>query len=64
MREGWLIPLDYSVESFGGAKKVVLAQTNFLGGRNMFLAYCYIVVGALCLVFAIVFLVTYKYTKK
>lgn len=30
----------------------------------MFLAYCYIVVGALCLVFAIVFLVTYKYTKK
>ncbi len=43
---------------------IVLAQTNFLGGRNMFLAWCYIVVGVLCVVFAIIFIVTYKYTKK
>ena len=56
--------LDYDVTGFDGKKKIAFAQTNFLGGKNLFLAYCYIVVGALCILFAIVFIVTYKYTKK
>lgn len=34
----------------------MLSTTNALGGKNMFLALCYIVVGVLCMLFAIVFL--------
>jgi hypothetical protein len=49
----------YNVNSFNGKKWFVLSTTNMLGGRNYFLAICYIVVGALCIVFAIIFFVAY-----
>jgi uncharacterized membrane protein YuzA (DUF378 family) len=35
-----------------------------LGGQNYFLAICYIVVGALCIVFAIIFFVAYMRKQK
>lgn len=47
----------YSAESFNGKKSFVLSTTNSLGGKNYFLATCYIVVGAICIVSAIIFLV-------
>lgn len=50
---------NYKVDSFAGDKSFVLSTTNMLGGQNYFLAICYIVVGALCLVFAIIFFVAY-----
>jgi hypothetical protein len=50
---------SYDVESFEGRKTFVLSTTNALGGKNYFLAICYIVVGALCLIFAIIFLVAF-----
>jgi hypothetical protein len=49
----------YDVQSFEGKKTFVLSTTNALGGKNYFLAICYIVVGALCLIFAIIFLVAF-----
>jgi len=49
----------YNVEDFSGTKSFVLSTTNMLGGRNYFLAVCYIVVGALCIVFAVIFFVAY-----
>jgi len=50
---------NYKVDAFSGNKSFVLSTTNMLGGQNYFLAICYIVVGALCLVFAIIFFVAY-----
>jgi len=50
---------NYDVSSFDGKKSFVLSTTNALGGKNYFLAICYIVVGALCIVFAIIFLVAF-----
>jgi len=53
----------YPVSSFNGSKSFVLSTTNMLGGKNYFLAVCYIVVGSLCLVFAIIFFIAYM-TKR
>jgi hypothetical protein len=49
----------YDVTSYDGNKFFVLSTTNALGGKNYFLAICYIVVGSLCLVFAIIFFIAY-----
>ena len=49
----------YDVASFEGSKYFVLSTTNVFGGTNFFLAVCYIVVGALCIVFGIVFFIAY-----
>lgn len=53
----------YDVSSFEGKKSFVLSTTNALGGKNYFLAICYIVVGSLCIVFAIIFLVAFLKKK-
>jgi hypothetical protein len=47
----------YDVSTFGGNKCVVLSTTSWLGGKNQFLGIAYIVVGAVSLVIAIVFLI-------
>ena len=54
---------NYDVSSFSGHKSFVLSTTNILGGQNYFLAVCYIVVGALCLLFGIIFFVAYMNRK-
>lgn len=38
-------------------KAVVITTTNWLGGKNYFLGWSYIVVGIICLLFAIAFIV-------
>jgi len=50
---------NYDVSAFEGKKTFVLSTTNALGGKNYFLAICYIVVGSLCIVFAIIFLIAF-----
>jgi hypothetical protein len=45
----------YDVSSFSGTKKIVLSTTNALGGQNYFLAIAYIVVGAICMILALIF---------
>jgi hypothetical protein len=62
-----LAPGDYTVEiknnydvgGFNGGKSFILSTTNALGGKNYFLAVCFIVVGSLCLIFAFIFLLTF-----
>lgn len=49
----------YDVNGFDGNKSLVFSTTNALGGKNYFLAVCYLVVGSLCLIFAIIFLVAF-----
>jgi len=51
---------NFPVSSFSGKKHVVLSTTTWIGGRNPFLGYAYIVVGAICFVLGIVFGVKHK----
>lgn len=57
-----VIQNNYEVAPFNGGKSFVLSTTNALGGKNYFLAVCYIVVGTLCLLFSFVF--CFAYMKK
>lgn len=54
----------YDVSAFSGHKYFVLSTTNALGGQNYFLAICYILVGALCIAFAVVFFFAYLQKKQ
>ena len=59
-----VIKNNYDVNGFDGNKSFVLSTTNALGGKNYFLAVCYIVVGSLCLIFAIIFLIAFLKKRK
>jgi len=51
-----LVRNRFPTASFGGAKHFSMSSSTFVGGRNDFLGYAYIVVGALCALCAFVFL--------
>ena len=51
-----LIQNNWNSTIFGGEKWIILSQTNAFGGKNEFLAYSYLAVGALSIVLAIVFI--------
>jgi len=53
----------YNVAPYDGEKYFVLSTTNALGGKNYFLAICYLVVGSLCIVFAFIFLIAFLRKK-
>lgn len=50
---------NYEVAPFQGRKTFVISTTNALGGKNYFLAICYIIVGSLCMLISFVFCITY-----
>lgn len=54
---------NFDVSQFDGTKKFVLSTTNALGGQNYFLAGAYLVVGAMCILFGVLFLVLYIVKK-
>eukprot|EP00026_Physarum_polycephalum_P010498 Phypoly_transcript_10662.p1 GENE.Phypoly_transcript_10662~~Phypoly_transcript_10662.p1 ORF type:complete len:312 (+),score=34.73 Phypoly_transcript_10662:142-1077(+) len=51
---------NFPVSTFSGKKHIVLSTTTWIGGRNPFLGYAYIVVGAICFILGIVFGVKHK----
>jgi hypothetical protein len=57
-----LIEIDnqFDVSAFKGEKRVLLTTTAWIGGKNDFLGYLYIVVGILCFVLAIGFFVKHR----
>jgi len=46
---------NYPVSSFSGTKSVVLSTTSWIGGKNPFLGYAYIVVGVVCFLQGVIF---------
>ncbi|GAM28032.1 hypothetical protein SAMD00019534_112080 [Acytostelium subglobosum LB1] len=54
------IVANYPVESFDGKKYVVLSTATWIGGKNPFLGYAYIVVGVICFFQGIGFLIKHK----
>lgn len=51
---------NYKVSDFKGKKSFVLSTSNFLGGRNTFLATAYIILGTICLLTSAIFGVAYN----
>ena len=47
---------QYDVDSYGASKSVVISNTSWIGGKNPFLGYAYICVGAFFLVVGLIFL--------
>jgi len=58
------IDSNYPVASFGGKKFVVFSTTTWIGGKNTFLGYAYIVVGIICAVQGVVFLLKHKFSPR
>mmetsp|Transcript_7618 Transcript_7618/g.19718 ORF Transcript_7618/g.19718 Transcript_7618/m.19718 type:complete len:364 (-) Transcript_7618:129-1220(-) len=54
----------YPVTPFGGHKFVVLTTTAWIGGRNDFLGYAYIIVGGVSLILALAFFVKHKISPR
>jgi hypothetical protein len=47
----------FPVHAFDGEKRIVLSTTTWIGGKNQFLGWAYIVVAILCILLAIAFAV-------
>lgn len=52
-----LIASTYEVESYNAKKAVIISNTSWMGGKNSFLGWAYIITGSVFLLLAIVFLV-------
>jgi hypothetical protein len=50
----------YDVSQFKGEKIIVMSTVNSFGGKNSFLGTSYIVVGSICIIMAIAFVIGYK----
>ncbi|ONH68676.1 Alkylphosphocholine resistance protein LEM3 [Cyberlindnera fabianii] len=51
------VGLHWPVDGFDGKKAIYLTTRSVIGGRNPFLGICWIVVGAICLILGLVFLI-------
>eukprot|EP01099_Mayorella_cantabrigiensis_P002367 TRINITY_DN2040_c0_g1_i2.p1 TRINITY_DN2040_c0_g1~~TRINITY_DN2040_c0_g1_i2.p1 ORF type:complete len:350 (-),score=90.15 TRINITY_DN2040_c0_g1_i2:236-1213(-) len=51
---------QFPVSQFSGKKYLVLSTTSWMGGKNPFLGVSYLVVGIVCFLLAILFLVLHK----
>ena len=68
LKKGQIITLtienNFDVTKFDGKKFLILSTVNAFGGKNTFLGISYIVLGAICIVLAIVFIIGYNVHQK
>jgi hypothetical protein len=55
---------QFEVTEFAGEKSILISTTSWLGGKNTFLGYAYLIVGSLCLLFALLFLIKHKLSPR
>jgi len=55
---------NYPTHQFNGKKRFVLSTSSWIGGKNDFLGISYLVVGSLCFVSAILFLIKHKISPR
>ena len=55
---------NFDVRKFDGKKFLILSTVNVFGGKNTFLGISYIVLGAICIVLAVVFIIGYNVHQK
>ena len=55
---------NFDVTKFDGKKFLILSTVNAFGGKNTFLGISYIVLGAICIVLAVVFIIGYNVHQK
>ena len=56
----FVIDYNYPVTAFSGKKSIILSTDDWVGGKNVFLGTCYIVVASISLVVVLVFLALSK----
>ena len=68
LKKGQIITLtienNFDVTKFDGKKFLILSTVNAFGGKNTFLGISYIVLGAICIVLAVVFIIGYNVHQK
>ncbi|KAL7686116.1 putative CDC50/LEM3 family protein [Plasmopara halstedii] len=60
----FLVSSNFVVSTFEGKKSIVISTTSWFGGRNPFLGIAYIIVGALCMLLAILFFAKHKLSPR
>ena len=55
---------NFDVKSFNGKKFLILSTVNAFGGKNSFLGISYIVLGAISIILAVVFIIGYNIHSK
>ncbi|KAJ1499747.1 hypothetical protein HMI54_009810 [Coelomomyces lativittatus] len=55
---------NYNVLNFGGTKSIVISTVTFMGGKNPFLGYAYIVAGGICILLAVIFAACHLYAPR
>ena len=59
-----IVENNFDVGKFDGKKFLVLSTVNVFGGKNTFLGISYIVLGAICIILAFVFIIGYNVHQK
>jgi hypothetical protein len=60
----WVRVVDrFNTDDFKGEKSFVISTTTWIGGKNYFLGIAYLVVGCICFLLAIVFVVKHLTTR-